>query len=458
MVVCNWIHVAISYEQNSSLKIINNNLAAYDFNFLNYFENNAKLFNIENYDYAYKYAIVVDSNVLKSSSNYSIIEDGNDSSCIILNNTISTGFYNNVRYYYFCYLFCRSSANIDSNIFKGIYLPINEAPDDITPGIKDHLITLNGLNNIFQNNKVYRNLKEISSYICISRFYGFNQNDYVLTKGIITNNFFDSPYMINNISDGYMGSSYENITYPKSEELNNWIIKENINQTGFISIPLTNQLYIGGNIYLNSTHSLRVLPDNYVNFNYFNPQSKSRLLQINDLQTNKTDPEQLLPIQFSIQEDLNKYLPNNTKVISLDFSIKKLYGYVGSLTLSESIINLYLYKYNDASCKTISQIIYPSAILDTYIENDGNNIYGSLNYTQLNTANTNTISINLTKIDPATGGTGNTDVSNFYTIGKENKTISLSLSIYLQQIYNQGMSTSSGFSFVATPIFVKYRW
>lgn len=470
---CNWIHVSISYEQSSSLKIINNNLNAYDFNFLIYFENNAKLFSTLNEDYAYKYAIVIDSNILKTSNNYSIIEDGNDSSCIVLNNIISTGFYDNNRYSYFCYLFCRSSSIIENNIFKGIYSPISEAPNDLTPGVKDHLISLNGLNNIFKNNKVYRNLKEISSYICILQIYAPEEGILTLTKGIITNNFFDSPYTLNNIEDGQDDSLYENITSPKPENLTNWIIKENINQTSFSYIALTNQYFINNYIHTekNSNNDDMIIFNNVYDLDF---RVKSRILAIRDFQQNTANIP-AIPIRFAFQEDLNKYIPINAKIISLETSVRKMTenGYVGNDTMIEdSMMDLYIYRYDNKNAKSLNfpyvlttpEDVVDKSIVEGYFNDNppnppySKNIYSRILSTDLNKLQTNKIKINLTKINPQTGMPGSVDVSNLYTINNSPYTIAISFNVNIQQVANKQSAEYTGVSFYISPITVKYRW
>lgn len=205
----NWVHTSITYEDNTCLQIINNNLYSYDKDFLNQFAENS----ISPVS-AINYAITVIANKYDSRYNY-----GNGSSCVISGNTTNIGRWMTADMLttytteYYGGIFTRTSATITDNIIRGI--------DGYTDG-EFHMISLGGKVNICTHNQLYRTTNSVASYI---GFYnGETPEWYGLlgSSGIITENYLDSPY-----TDAALTND---IVFDLPFTLA-WTVERNINQT-----------------------------------------------------------------------------------------------------------------------------------------------------------------------------------------------------------------------------------
>jgi hypothetical protein len=209
----NWIFSGISYEDNSSLKIINNTLSSYDINYLSNF-------GIDTSAIFANYAIFIGSNK-HTASNSQNPGEGNNSSCIISNNTTNTGYWkyfssSPISYNYSLgYIYSQSSCNIHNNILKGVSETFNQGK----------LILLGGNDNIVTHNKIYRNTKSIFAYIAFEN-YDSTLWDGAGSNGIVTENFFDSPYT-NEVDNNELLVNLTNT----SVNTTRWIVERNINQT-----------------------------------------------------------------------------------------------------------------------------------------------------------------------------------------------------------------------------------
>ena len=257
---CNWIHVANVHENESSLIINKNTLTAYNTAYLttynegltwthsaitqNYGIDSTNTYNKEIKSKNYAIFVAADPFFnLQFFAGDGSIAVGSDSSCIISENITDFGYYlqNSLAttytdYYYGGYIYTMCSSNITNNILKGI---------EESSG-KDYLILLGGLSNIVTNNKIYRYNNTIFAYVGFGviqnpgsvgftggSIYGTN------TKGIVTNNYFDQ-YTIDNGSNTNLISLNDITTNTFG-----WILKDNINQTGFILNPMTRGAIVG---------------------------------------------------------------------------------------------------------------------------------------------------------------------------------------------------------------------
>ena len=203
----NWIQVRISYEEQSSLKILNNSLTAFDINYLH----SIRIESTAEYD---SVAILIRAVVHVNSG----IEPKktNNSACMISGNTTSAGYHIStsnsypVSYYYNDKLiWCESSNIITNNILRGLNTLLTSSAFSI--------ITVGGTNNIISNNQLYRDTRTINNYV---NFYtndlpAWNGAD---STGLVVDNYFDS------VSNG----TNTNVIYPANA---NWICERNINQT-----------------------------------------------------------------------------------------------------------------------------------------------------------------------------------------------------------------------------------
>ncbi len=181
---CNWIHVGIAFDKDSSLNISSNSLIAYIDRFHDHYGSHPFIDDdFNSVGSSASSAIFVSSNK-HSTDTTSFIS--NDSSVIITNNIINAGYWleNNVPviYNYGNGIWCQSSNIISNNIIKGFsYLGI----------------VVGGLHNMITNNNIYRENKNIQSYVLFASgenpLWGGDSADGIHTTGFITHNFFDSP-------------------------------------------------------------------------------------------------------------------------------------------------------------------------------------------------------------------------------------------------------------------------
>jgi hypothetical protein len=175
----------VADNQFSSLKIINNELDAFDSDYL---------------DTIFAPAF---PNYAISVANYST----ENSECSIHGNIINFGRYDGTTYGYDRLIYCDSSAVITNNILKGV----NASGYIIYAVGGDNTATRNY---VIQSNKLYRGDASITKYIKLA-------TSGTKTSGIITNNILDDSTI-----DG--ASDTDCIT---SNSTGNWIITQNKNQT-----------------------------------------------------------------------------------------------------------------------------------------------------------------------------------------------------------------------------------
>lgn len=250
---CNWIHVGIAYEENSSIKITNNVFHAYDLSYLIAYNDTYPncAFN-PNFTVGVSpgYAIFVNSNHSDVNSDTSNPGDGNDSSCIVSGNTTESGYWlqlNTLPFTYkypLGYIYTQASSIITNNILKGI---------DESSGAA-LLILLGGKNHIVTGNRIYRNETSIFAYIAYAKFEGPFVSGSPPTgvlqtgsesTGLVKNNFFDD-YALNGPSaNGTPGFQPVNVALsnvsapaPLAAQARRWYISENINQLRRTTISL----------------------------------------------------------------------------------------------------------------------------------------------------------------------------------------------------------------------------
>jgi hypothetical protein len=427
----NWIRTAITYEEDSSLKILDNNLCAYDPVYIDLFNGN-----ISNG----LAAIHVAANVFTGSDN--------SSACIISGNNINTGYWLQTSYtlttfkYQYYYIICNSSCTITNNILKGI------------EGSSSSGITISGIRNIITNNQIYRNTESLNSYI--NFYYPHTPSwDGYGSYGIVVDNFFDSPYC--------NGTDETLILSPTpTDNSAKWIVERNINQTAYLMLPITNaQLYgydpLGSGLkYFSGTSGTFIsnvvdkLTDTTVRSKH-----KSPILWLFSTDTPA-------PLYVGWQENLDKYLPNNVRVLKLQMGIRRFVSTVDVSTYDSNIF-MYLNKYqtNDLSnTLNYTNLDYFTSTPnysdtppftgkeDTKIINDTTSgPISTLTGAQINatsTSQTAYLSIDTTNV-------GGSDISGQFVTGK-NYSFSISLDAHLKR--SSGVNLSMYFS----PLIIKYRW
>ena len=446
---CNGIHTCISFEENSSLKILNNKLSAIDTVY--FFFGLMNLFNtLES-----GYAITVRGNkhvipVTQSPG------QGNDVSCVISNNTTSAGYWLRSNFvsetikYQRGYILCTASCNITENTLKGI--------DNVIGGdTQCDLIVVGGKVNIIKNNKVYRQGNSIHSYV---KFDSLELPTWDYTNafdsfGIITDNFFDSPYLIGDVNTGSVEWHLSSVTVPGQ-----WLVEKNINQTEYVLVPLTTGSYPHSNAGLIPGGAA----SNYINDLYAvtsaanaNGSHKSLVLSFIDLQ----DP----PVNraWTWQESLNKYLPNNVKILQAQIGVRSFGNDVQNI--AGQGVSLYINKYLIDTMQTTSASPFSYVNLDHFAnwsDNDakvpdditGATPFAKITSSQLNAspaASTVVSTIDFTAINPATGGSGTSNLVIFYTTNYRYP-ITATVNINFTKI--AGIDAN----LLVSPISIKYRW
>lgn len=459
--ICNWIQTGISYEENSFLKIVHNTLTAYDNAYLDIF-GNTDAFNIAaGIDFSNKYAIFVSSNKLIQTS-IADPGEGNNSSCIISDNITSAGYWlqglnSKIKYTYGGYIRCLSSNIISNNILKGVagFFPWSY-------GLKAlDLIIISGAYNLITNNKIYRNNSDVNSYI---RYFSNTVppvSDFK-SYGLIVDNIFDSIYT----SDSLAADS-EYLAEQLVDNIQaNWTVERNKNQTKYISVPILNESYSWG-VFGVSTLG-KQYPNDYLWATSAPAKNgvityKSPIFWIHDWYNATYNP--IDTRLFGWQMDLTKIVPNNVKIIKAQLGVRSF----NSLMTNDSYVKLFINKWSPGFPNDVTNLDYftsqggladltnPPATSRTdsrLIEDASSSTpYAEITGSQFNaTLNTIVKTIDLTKIDTSTGGSGSTDVTENYIIGKS-YSISLSLSVSFKLHDNLSLV-----DLYFSPILIKYRW
>ena len=329
-----WIHTGIAYEENSSLHILNNSLYAYDPAYLVSFNDTItnSINSISSFSYTINsssYAIFVGSNVTKVPP-IQTPGEGNDAALVISGNIVGTGYWLQttttkfIYQYALGYIMTQSSANINKNILKGV-------AETSSLGI---LIVAGGLNNIITGNLIYRQGKTIYTYVGyadLNRFNGVYSFDGAASTGIVTNNFFDSPFTNNtatNINNNLDAESVVKVNITNGSSYS-WIVRDNKNQTGYLSIPIpagiipfggfgyTQTTPYSNNFYITTAASL---PHNYA----------SLVLHIHD-------SEGANARFIGWKDTIDKYVPAGARVMLVQLGFKNpSFGFVTTPTSSPS--------------------------------------------------------------------------------------------------------------------------
>lgn len=315
----NWIHTGIAFEESSSLLILNNILNAYAETYMDQFGDTIS----STLDRGHGYAIYVLANKAVDSITNSFAlgeSESNDSTCIIQGNVTSTGYWlqttlTTTTYRYSAgYVYCQSSNIIKNNIFKGI--------DETTiGGDPSPAIWVSGRLNNVSDNRIYRNGKSISAYV---QFIGTTPSwgGAQSSDGIIVDNYFDSPY----INDSSLNETVINLFGVSNSR---WIYERNKNQTGYAPVSPTNRFIFNSPngwgptdtfdaVLAYADQSVDVNPP----FNSGLPYGafRSQVMQIVDTSalTLGVSPDK----RWYAQINLEAYLPNGVRIISLSGGIK----------------------------------------------------------------------------------------------------------------------------------------
>lgn len=428
----NWIHVGISEEEGSSLKIMNNSFSAYDAGYLaTYGDTQANSTSSGNIG-SHGYAIFVNANK-HSIPSAQAPGEGNDSSCVIVGNVTNTGYWmllssTNFTYNYAVgYIYCQSSNTITHNVLKGGA----PAAGGATLG---HLILVGGVYNTVSHNKIFRASSTITSYV---GFYNYETPQWNGTgaSGTIVDNTFDSPY----INDATLDENVVKFHTPPIDESLRWIVERNKNQTGYLSVPLTNsQLALGGINAPTTKEGFLSANGNatYVTFAN-NPGGtqhfSSLVLKIHD--------EDSAIKFYGWQENLDKHLPTGVRIIQLKMGVR---GFGGQLETPFNVFNgimsgatLYLNNY-------ISSVNYTNMDYFANANSTDNNVVTALSSALNATALNSTSSTLFMTID-----TPPINDDNFVT--GQGYPFSASLTIFYRIF-------SASVDLFFSPLFVKYRW
>ena len=443
----NWIHVGQSYEEDSALKIINNSLCAYSSRYLEIYNDTATNSSTYGLGSSYGYAIVVTA-LKHSFTTTSTPANANDSSCVIDNNTVNTGYWlqsnlTSITFKYPAgYIYCQPSNIITNNNLKGV---------EDTSGL-GVLIAVSGVKNNISNNQIYRKTASIYSYVGFLNFEGPTVWDGYGSNGIVTNNFLDSPY----INDTTLNENVLNITAGTTFiGANRWIVENNINQTGYLGIPITNsQMFLfGGSGYMSSPapYGSGFTVANAATTSFSGSLThglgyKSNLLRISD---SATDGYRFV----GWQENLDKYMPSGSRIITLQMGVKA-FATTSFDTADVPLLNVptgifwYLNNYNFTTNYLNMASITAALSADTNVINDASGPSTSLSTATLN-SNLGGVLMLMT-LDTTTAGPSSSDISDQFQAGK-GYTFSTSLDVRYQK---NGGVTHLYFS----PVSLKYRW
>ena len=339
----NFIHTGISYEEDSSLQILNNKLTAYDpYYYLNLGEFGPNVYTFltrnigqvsDNILDATGYAISVIGNQpvfnFQRTSTTGVPFVGNDSSVLIDGNTTSTGFWlqtnNNPSFVwnYTGYILCAASCLITNNTLKGAALGAGD------------LIVVGGLEgNIIQGNKIYKAPNGGSCTSYVNRMV-FSVGDLTQTLfGIITNNIFDSPYIDS------LGTITTVVPFLYNVA-NAWVVTQNINQTGTAVVSFLNQIgtTTSGVTFPSVDAQVSLEQGADVGAPFVNPPfsatfylGRSQFLRI-------VSADGYGHHNVSAQENIEKFLPTNVTIIKLEAGMK-IWGTTTVLGDSSFVMNI----------------------------------------------------------------------------------------------------------------------
>ncbi len=435
----NWIHVGISYEEDSRLHIKDNDLCSYDDNYLVSFDDTLPnaIYNpsVSTLGISNNYAIFVGANKYLASTSQTP-KESNDSSVIISGNTTSAGYWietSAVKFTYrytLGYIYCQSSCVIANNILKGVGETFNFGS----------LILVSGLNNHINNNKIYRENNSIFAYVTFANFELPAHWDGDKSSGIIVNNFFDSPY----INDFTKNENVINLTVTSINAIK-WIIEKNKNQTGYLTIPITNsnlklinatgyQSFDSNNLYISNAPGIGA--SGIAGY-------KSLVIKIHDHST-------VTERYFGWQENIDKYMPSGARIILLKMGVRPFDSIVETpinpSSGFDSNVNLFLNKYILSKDYTnLDYFVDASTSPDSNIVNDLVPLKSVITGGELNSTS-NTL---YCSIDTTLDGPSGTDISDQFIAGNGYAfSVSVDFRFKRQNIIDMYLS----------PIMVKYRW
>lgn len=438
----NWIHVGNTSTESSSLQIMNNSLCAYDQAFIALYGDGSGGLGI---GYGYGYAIVAASNIHEYAATSADL-DVPDSPCVISGNTVGKGYWVQTSFsfqtyqYPLGYILSQGSCQITQNTLKGI-------DSTLVLGLPVTIgILTTGINSIITHNRIYRNGEVLKAYIAFGTI-DLPQWNGANSRGIITDNFFDSPW----IDSGSFDENVINLTGAGATSASKWVVERNINQTVSISIPITSaQLY--GSIGMASTTT----PPAYT-LNQFVTCApgidtlgvyKSLVLWIHE-----GDVVTPADKYYGWQESLDKYLPNGVRIMYLKMGIRPF----NTVVEASSQIYLSLNRYSPSVNYTdLDSFLTPSTgmsppygvgVKDENILNDADPQGSTINGATLNST-TYTIPA---AIDTTTIGSGGTDISHQFVTGMGTP-FGVSLDIKFKRV------SGSDLDLYFSPLLVKYRW
>lgn len=478
---CNWIHTGIAFEENSSLDIIDNSLTAYDVDYLIFVHGDGYI-GADGYPNAvYDPRVGLDAPGLSTgyaifaSSNKKTIPDtqapgeGNDSSVRIAGNTVGTGYwletttFNFIYNYFFGYIYSQSSVHIEGNNLRGV------------GANGGSLVLVGGLNSSITNNKIYRSNNVVFSYISFANFDtispGILSWNGAEAAGIVTGNFFDSPYTDNvtintnnNLfTEGLVKYNYVNTAVYK------WSISNNKNQTGYMSIGMTSQLvpygyagyaqggigaafdgYYNTNFYMRQAFTTNIVPvPPGVTLNSSVYRSLILHLHDNDI---------LTPRFIGWQETIDKFIPQGARLVLIQMGVKPFETVVTTTASGGPVDSRILMTLNKYGLSTnYINLDYLGTVADAVPDvNVINEFFSPLSASSLTGAVTggqinSSFNTFIMTVDTTTAGPGSTDVSNYFVSGGDTA-FGVSIDIVYQRA--SGITTDLGFS----PLFVKFRW
>lgn len=329
------INVGMSHSEDTSLKIIGNDLAENsEVFFINFYFDIGGING--NYYHDAEAAISVYGNGPDGVANTTDPDNDRTNMCVISNNTVSRGYFTdggnplnkNIGEYLHYLIYINVPAIVSNNILRGFR-------NSTTHGIYINAYTAN-----VTGNRIYRDGVSIASYIYIDKHTSGS------SRGIVVNNYFDD-YTVDGSNEQVINWGSAASDYPTQ-----WTIHSNANQTAYAQIPLTDGHHF------NHTHTTVEGTStveggfqywDWVDEVWFVKPAKSRelsgqtvpqmgnatsynsnVLRVYDEYRNGSGS--FIPRRFSWKGTLNNYVPYGVDVISATMGIKKFTGTFKTLT------------------------------------------------------------------------------------------------------------------------------
>lgn len=426
---CNWIHVGVAYNDEAPLTIEKNKLLAYDVSYLDdYGDTGSDPYPILYTGSAYYAAISVSSLANYVTPNAST----NNSYVTIDKNKITHGNWVDSASSVVSYKYRNGIVSFASSIITNNIIDIGESTGENYCGI-----CIGG--------HIYANIRGniISRYgnTIVRYVFGWHSAPWEIDDsiGMVVDNIFD---------DHTQGSVADTVAYLPDH----WIFERNKNQTGWLDVPITN-----GEFLFNDSGAYK--PDSanaYLYARYAFDSSlttfpfRSNVLYVYDVEDG-TNPS--AERHWAFQENIDKFLPLNVKLIELSWTIRPISGAFVTTPVfpaSGTDSNFHVFLAKHSSNPTNLSAFTTTTSTDTTIQNYASATTDAITVTgaEFNAASS---------VSPASQINKTLDVtslSNTFITGKKYG-ISISVVFHWQRYVSAG---ADFVIFYASPVRIKYRW